>query len=344
MKVLYIGQYKQGSTTRMRGEYLEQLLQPALYTVVDMSVPIANTPRIFRSFGWRYNKGPLIYNINNYIRAAVPELENFDLVWIDKGVFLGPSLIAFLKNKHNRVVHYTPDTAFSYNRSSLFFDSLPYYDYCVTTKSFELDAYRAAGATGLIYCTQGYDPAIHKSYHGFAEKKGIVFVGLSETYREEAIARLVEKNIPVLLSGEGWDKFVHSYRAKKSLVFAGPGLFHEAYGKAISGSLIGLGLLSKKFPEQHTTRTFEIPACCTALATESNAETRSFYNEGEAIFFNDLQEMSDKIEYYIHHTHELESLTIKGFQKVQNGKFDYKNLLSGVLSKMDIHANPGVSF
>jgi len=252
--------------------------------------------------------------------------------------------MAFLKNKHNRVVHYTPDTAFSYNRSSLFFGSLPYYDYCVTTKSFELDAYRAAGATGLIYCTQGYDPAIHKSYHGFAEKKGIVFVGLSEAYREEAIASLVEKNIPVLLSGEGWGKFVRRYQAKKNLVFAGAGLFHEAYGKVISGSLIGLGLLSKKFPEMHTTRTFEIPACYTALATESNTETRSFYNEEEAIFFNDLQEMTEKIEYYIHHTPELENLTAKGYQKVHDGKFDYKNLLSGVLSKMDIHADTAVSF
>ena len=78
MKVLYIGQYEQGSTTRMRGEYLKQLLQPAQYTVVDMSIPITNTPRIFRSFGWRYNKGPLIHNINNYIRAAVPDPENFE--------------------------------------------------------------------------------------------------------------------------------------------------------------------------------------------------------------------------------------------------------------------------
>ena len=33
------------------------------------------------------------------------------------------------------------------------------------------------------------------------------------------------------------------------------------------------GLLAKWVPELHTTRTFEIPACGTALVTERNSET-----------------------------------------------------------------------
>lgn len=39
------------------------------------------------------------------------------------------------------------------------------------------------------------------------------------------------------------------------------------------------GALSRRFPERHTTRTFEIPACGTVLITEWNEEISVFLGE-----------------------------------------------------------------
>ena len=47
----------------------------------------------------------------------------------------------------------------------------------------------------------------------------------------------------------------------------------------LGANAVGLGLLSKRFPERHTTRTFEIPACGALLATERTADTTRFFDE-----------------------------------------------------------------
>jgi hypothetical protein len=81
----------------MRGEYLQQLLPMHDFLTINIDVPINETPRLLRSVGWRYKKGPLIRNINNYIRKALNGNYSYDLVWIDKGVFIDPEIIHTLK-------------------------------------------------------------------------------------------------------------------------------------------------------------------------------------------------------------------------------------------------------
>jgi spore maturation protein CgeB len=336
MRVLYIGHYMPGCTTRMRGEYLQELLKPAAFFVVNTDIPIYSTPRLFRSFGWRYYRGPLIGNVNKYILRELKGQADFDIVWIDKGVFIDPGLLAGLKKSNTLLIHFTPDTAFTANRSDLFKRALPLYDYCISTKSFELDDYKKAGARKVIYCTQGYDPGLHRPYHDFSEKKGVVFIGQHETWREAAIAKLLERKILVTLAGAGWTRFVNKNKNNPNLQYKGSGLFHEDYAKTVSAALIGLGLLSRKFPEKHTTRTFEIPACATALAAEDNEETRQFYMDEEVLFFNGLDDMTEKIDYYLHHPDLLKSLIANGHNRVVNGGYDYPGILKKLLDKMAI--------
>ncbi|RYY10673.1 MAG: hypothetical protein EOO04_36510, partial [Chitinophagaceae bacterium] len=68
MKVLYIGHYDVGSTSRMRGEYLKELLPGSVFKAINIDPPLNATPRILRSVGWRYKRGPLISNINNHVK------------------------------------------------------------------------------------------------------------------------------------------------------------------------------------------------------------------------------------------------------------------------------------
>ena len=45
----------------------------------------------------------------------------------------------------------------------------------------------------------------------------------------------------------------------------GAEVYAEDYARAVTGAKIGLGLLRGVCPDQHTTRTFEIPACGSML-------------------------------------------------------------------------------
>jgi spore maturation protein CgeB len=334
MKALYIGHYDVGSTSRMRGEYLRQLLPQYDFLTINTDVPISSTPKLLRSMGWRYKKGPLIRNINNYIRKELNGNFSFDLVWIDKGVFIDPQIVHSLKQQSGKLVHFTPDPAFTYHRSNLFYDALSLYDYCITTKSFEIESYKKYGVKTIV-CTQGYDPQVHKPHHNFKEKDGVVFIGHKEEEREFIISELVDKNIRVTIAGNHWDKFAAKRKHKLNLIYKGKGIFGDDYAHELSGALLGLGFLSRWVPELHTTRTFEIPACKTALITEHNPEIGSVFSDEEVIYYDDPDEAITKVEYYLAKRDKLIPYTENGYTKVTGGGYSYYEILSKILKQIE---------
>ena len=177
----------------------------------------------------------------------ISNTDHFDLAWIDKGVFVKPDVLRELRRKSNYLIHYTPDCAFFLNRSNLFYEGISLYDYCITTKSFEINLYQKKGARKVLFCTQGYDPHIHYPRVDFESKNGVVFVGLCEPSREELIGHLINHKIKVRVTGKKWDEFAHKHKDNPYFEFAGSGVFGDAYAKMISESYICLGLLSKKF-------------------------------------------------------------------------------------------------
>jgi hypothetical protein len=316
----------------MRSDILQKELGGWTYKVIDTDIPFFHSRSLYRAIGFRFKRGPLIRQMNQYVLEHLPE-ESIDLCWVDKAIYLTAETTSFLRQRCGKLVHYTPDTAFRANRSRLFFASARYYDLMVTTKTFEKADYARLIPEHRVVCvTQGYDPGIHRPYHRFSEKGDWVsFVGLYEPSRGKLIEKLLEGGVRVVLAGSDWQGFVKRYASNQLLVFAGEDLRGEAYSRVLSESLFSLGLLSKRFPELHTTRTFEIPACRTALVTESNAEIRKFYGEQDAIFFSSPADLLDKIQYYQSDKVALKNLTLSGYERVTSGAYSYEAILKGVL-------------
>ena len=168
MKCLYIGQCEEGSTSNMRFVILRELLNCEI-ELINLTPIIINSPKILRSLGWRYKIGPMMTDINTQITRAIHY--DYDMIWIDKGVFINPKILKIIRNRTKKLIHFTPDPAFFYHKSRYFRSSLPQYDFCITTKSFELDEYIRYGCQNLIYCTQGYDEIIHQPQNTFEEKE-----------------------------------------------------------------------------------------------------------------------------------------------------------------------------
>ncbi len=206
------------------------------------------------------------------------------------------------------------------------------YDHCISTKSYEVNDYKEHGAKNLITCTQGFDPKLHRPYHSFEEKSGVVFIGHHEKDREQILAALLQLKIPLVLAGIGWSDFALKHKNNLALKYLGTGTFGEGYARTISGALLGIGLLSKIVPEMHTTRTFEIPACGTALVTERNAETSSIFKEDEVIFFDDPAKLADKVADALRDPGGLRQVISKGQDKVRVGGYDYRSILQRIVT------------
>jgi len=273
--------------------------------------------------------------MNELVRDAVRG-QSFDLIWLDKAVFLNDATMREVRSAAKRMAHFTPDTAFHENRSRHFESTLGMYDLLVTTKSFELpEYYRRVSRDCVMLTTQGYDPEVHFPRNGDETRRTeAVFIGLAEPDREACIATLLQNGIPVRLGGIGWQRFLRQWESNPSLTFAGEEIFGDAYAELLSRASVGLGLLSKRFPELHTTRTFEIPACGAALATEATADTRKYFTEEEAVFFTDHGDLATKLKRLMqpNSTAELRRIASAGHDRVESDGRNYPSILGSVLS------------
>jgi len=330
MRVLYIGLYGEGQTCKMRGETIKKILNPSLFQVIDIQIPFQNANRILRSLAFRYKIGPFVKLINKYIVERLND--NYDLVWVDKAIFIDLDTTLLLKKRTKLLIHFTPDCAFFDNKSLPFYDSIRMYDKVVTTKSFEVELYQKyTDRNKIILTTQGFDSSIHFPLSKFEQKKGVVFIGLYEKNREIVLQNILENGIDLKLAGMNWESFVRKNKDYPNLYYLGKGIYSNEYSRIVSSSLFGLGLLSKRMPELHTTRTFEIPACGTALITEGNSEVLKYFTSSEAIFFDNLIQLVEKIKYYQANLNELENLTLAGYKRVNADNRDYGSIIKNIL-------------
>ncbi len=331
---LYIGPYSPGETCRMRGERLKELLPDWDFQVVDTRISQHESSHWSVSLGWRYHIGPFISKLNRFVLNSLTQ-SKYEIIWVDKGIMLTPRTIEELRKRAKVLVHFTPDPAFLYHRSRFFFKSMALYDFLITTKSYEIEQYHSAvsARTRVLYATQGYEEAIHHPYENASEKQSMVFIGHHETEREKILQYLLDHQVPVKLAGINWEDFCRR-NERGTLTFLGERVVADAYGQAISGARYSWGALSRWVPEKHTTRTFEIPACGTALITEHNEEIDQFFREDEAIFYRTPEEMLEKIRYYDTHLDELAELTVRGQQRVINDGRSYRAILQRLLSEI----------
>jgi len=334
MRVAYIGQNSVGTTSHMRCKTLRQLMAAAIFEIIDTHQPFYQTPKFWRSLGFRWKRGPLINHTNSYVLEQLTQYE-YDMIWVDKAVYLTPRTTALLKSKTKKLVHFTPDPAFTFHKSKHYFKSLPFYDVVITTKSYELEHYKKAIQATVLYATQGFDKALHKpSPNPFNHKKGLAFIGHHEMEREQILEQLLFENIPVTLAGIEWQAFAKKHHSNSLLHYLGSGVYGNDYVAALGQAKIAWGAISKWIPELHTTRTFEIPACGTALLTERNRETEQFFNEDEAIFYSNVDELIAQVKCYMQNDAALETLTQKGTAAVHEKGFDYESILLKLLKQI----------
>jgi len=227
-------------------------------------------------------------------------------IWIDKGVWIWPETLDQLgKFCGAKLIHYTPDPSLLFHRSRHFVKSIPKYDLLFTTKSFELDLLRQAGARRVVLTQQGFETTrFYPRAPQSAYAADVGFVGHCEPHYVRCLKAAAEAGGQLKIWGQGWVRHSKFFAWAKPYV-EGNGIWGDEYAKALCSFKICLGLLSKLIPETATTRTFEIPACGAFLLAERTDEHQSLFEEGrEAAFFSSEEELIDKIRYYLQHDAE----------------------------------------
>jgi spore maturation protein CgeB len=336
MRIFYVAQLWKGGTARERMKILDSLGHETI--PFDIAAFASGVSRIVQSFAWRLNAGPMVRAINRALQREAGKIGKIDLIWIDKGVWIYPQTIQRLKEATGaRVLHYTPDAQFVIQRSRHFLASIPLYDVFVTTKEWEVDLYKRAGAKRVILTYQGYDSRFYPRTVSDQERaqydSDVCFVGHTQPHYAQRLKALSTIGIKLRIWGNAWPAYARWHPWARGLVSSG--LWGESYPVALACAKIGLGLLGKHIPETSTTRTFEIPATGTFLLAERTALHQQLFEEGkEAEFFSSDDEMIDKVKFYLAHDEARQRIAAAGRERCESSGYSSENLLRQVLETL----------
>lgn len=243
---------------------------------------------------------------NIKIRKLTKRLQP-DLVWIEKGVTILPSTLAYVHkaSAQSRLASFSEDDMFAKHNNSLYYiKCLRNYDMIFTTKSYNASDAElpALGASRVVFVDKAFDRYVHRpiplsmeDIHMYGADVG--FVGNFEQDRVAKLAHLAEKGFHVRVWGNGWK----SMKGRNTnLMIEGRPIYGENYVKAICATRINMCFLRKLNRDLQTDRTMEIPACGAFMLGERTDEHRRLFVEGaEAEFFDSNEEMVFKVKRYL---------------------------------------------
>lgn len=338
MEFLYVGQLWQGGTCAERMRTLGRLGVSAL--PFDVTAYLKMGARVERSVQSRLKIGRGISALNRALETRA-RAGGYDIVWVDKGVWLYPQTLDRLKAaaRCQFAIHYTPDPQIVYHRSRFFFQCLPHYGLVVTTKPYELAGYREFGATELLLILQGYSQrfATVASFNNSSAILGseVCFVGHCERHYANRISAAMTCTEDMAVWGPGWPRYARIHFWPRKVVH-GDGLWGEDYPRALRSTKIALGLLSKFIPETTTTRTFEIPASGTFMLAERTDHHLNLFEEGrEAEYFESDEELCDKIRFYLANDSARKSIAYAGRERCLRSNYADEHQLRRVLERLD---------
>jgi spore maturation protein CgeB len=360
MKILYLGEISTGQTALMRLHALERL---------GHTLHGVHTGEAWRRSSWikrqmqrRAQRGSIVNEINESVLVAARDFCP-DLIWADKQQYLRPETIATLRKPGARLVHFTPDPYFylQWKRTRLMDEAISAFDVLIYCKSYERLSYESLGKP-VIYMPLGFCDKVHRPLSSVDTQWNcaVGFVGGWEPRRERFLHTVgLTPDIKLKIWGSNWD-FLRDGRwtprrhfilrqlagdAKDEFrihrdelvgqAWQGNEVYDDDYARALSGAKIGVGFLRSVCPDQHTTRTFEIPACGSMLLADRTIEHQQLFEEGkEADYFSSEEEFADKVRFYCENDETRARVAQAGHRRCMDSRYAYVHRLKAVLDQM----------
>lgn len=259
-------------------------------------------------------------------------------VFVFKGVLVAPDALKRLHEFGTILYNFYPDWDFGAAYRAFgnnFLNCVPLYDCIFTPKSYHVNDFYEVGAQRVEFLPYAYDPTCHFPVKPSPEERArfgadVVFVGIWGRERADMLEALVRNSPPYRLSvwGARWDCVsLHSPLRPYLKLRTVTG---QEMGKVYASSKIALSFLTP--PDLHTARTFEIPAFGAFMLAQRTQEQLRFFQEGvEAAYFDDVEELREKIEYYLAHEDEREAIAKAGYEKVTKEGHSYVDRMRRVL-------------
>ena len=280
------------------------------------------TPRVYAELASRC--------ISFKIRKRLEKCD-VNLLFVYKGNWVRSDI---LKSSNFLTVHLHPDDSTQeINRTKIFDRSERHYDIHFTTREINVREIQLRTKKPVIKIRFAYDPDWH--FRRTPSKIGstrflLGFIGHYRADRAELISvvsKMYKKNFSLV--GKKWERFDELKR--DSTLF--PAAYGPLFSEIVAEAPLQLGLLNSENRDQHTARSFEIPASGGLLLAEDTPEHRDiFKSEDNALFFKTTAELLKQIEWVIANPTEAREIADAGYELIINGSNTWTDRANEILN------------
>lgn len=288
-----------------------------------------------------YHRG---LHMNGLIKKAT--IDKPDVVIVLKGLLIDFNVILRIREMSAKVVLLNHDDFFSKfknSRSDLQFEALPYYNGIFATKHVNVEELRVVN-NNIEFLQFAYSSEIHVPPTSDLQEEiefdsDVTFVGSCYPSRLKLLEFLAENLNPkykISVYGRGWLNSVRSERLLECV--QNRILNHQEMSKVIYYSKINIGFLCKENRDDHTQRTFEIPAIGGLLLAEDTPRHRNYYNDFvDAVFFdvNDKSDLLEKVNILLENSSMLKKIRVNGNRKVKKIAATYEDRMIHILNCLE---------
>ncbi len=278
---------------------------------------------------YRLRLGPAVWRVNRRLLQVTRQFQP-DIVWFYNVQLIAPGIVRAMRQAlpDATFVQYANDNPFSSAaRPGLwrhYLKSIPLFDMHFSYRHSNLADYRRLGAQSVQLLRAYFIPEVdHPEPQANIPERfkcDVVFAGhYEDDGRVAMLEAICEAGYKLNLFGGGWNVALPKLRADSLLRSQYPvsPATKADYRYAICGAKVALCFLSTLNHDTYTRRSFQIPAMKTAMLSQYTDDLATLYvPDVEAVFFDNTEELLDKLGHLLTNDAWRESVAAAGYAKV----------------------------
>ena len=260
----------------------------------------------FKLFRWSFNNIYSDYFIKKSVKLILESHKSENVIlWSEKTIRMSPSVLHCIRNWNPNILmfHYSLDDIYQkHHLTRRYVSSIPFYDFHITTKSFNVDELYVLGAKRVLTIANSFSDKMHSA--PISNKKcdyDVVFGGEFEKERADTLYSVIT-SLPCysfyIFGSKRWSRFVQKKLSNITIIT------RPFYGTFYSANLkmgrVALIFLRKENRDLQTQRSVEIPAMRIPFLAEYSTEHKELYGEDSlfCLFKND-DDLVNKLKYIL---------------------------------------------
>lgn len=299
---------------------------------------------LFKLFRWSFNNFYSDYFVKKSVKFILESHKGENIIlWSEKTIRISPSVLHCIRKLNPNILmfHYSLDDIYQkHHLTRRYVNSIPVYDFHITTKSFNVDELYELGANRVLKIANSFSESIHGS--PISNRKGdydVVFGGEFEKERADSLYN-ISNSLPCvsfyIFGSNRWSRFAQIKSSNVTIVTQP--FYGISYSENLKRGSVALIFLRKENRDLQTQRSVEIPAMRIPFLAEFSTEHEELYGE-DSLFclFNNDDDLVKKLKFILNNYDDCLLRYDRIFTKIATENTHQKVILNCMNECLDKH-------